>query len=893
MKSIHDPPYHKKVHKSDSKAVKDLTGHGSKKKRSFKVPGRKKRKGKKKSPRNYIKSGAPFNLDPPKRRPAGKLSAPPGAVGMPSMEMEETEILSEKQTQFDILSTLVRNARKGDWISIVPLKEIDPSGKGLFCKGQKYKATVIGPPGPEDVEAESSAVVCWSPLVKGKTSREKILADVRAASAGRALKTMVDLTQSRAYTQGKNKSLGKWLLPLTSPKPKPAAPLKVKRGPTKHMVSPSVATMRRRVKIAPKKELPGKTPYKDLGAAFKKLFVAAGATPLATATPLPGVGMGIPIADGRVLLITDIDLTGPGVGVGLRPDQLGVSPKTLAKLMRKIPGNPYEEYAATLDKIPNVPILYLGVEMHGPVPLPFAGVAGGEKEMVQIKKWLNRTVSDPKDKSTLEKWIDQAISTGEVHGAAAVETGKAFLKSVGFKTPEGLDLDPVLGALVASGAWPDLVMRVALLQVAIKASMRYGAQAFANIIDKELTPGVVKGRKTIKDFVKKYTDLLGKEILIGDSQVARLVGPLRSKLGGLLGGTNILKGAGAGITPASIITKDKDRLEKMINKNPSLAIITLGGTGIRGAAQLVKMFPKETQIIWVGPSPAVKITDMALAHKNFSWTKDSKDPSYIKDKIGISRINRAKKLGKILADFPNVTYINPNTALPAEYIDNPGRRSDGIHYTPKGANIIASAIKNAIKGIAGKTAAARTAVARAESVVKIIQQKLTPKQKQNAAIIEQKFKEAGWSDNVIAAAIVAAWGESTLNAKAIGDCKKGTPRSQKTCGAVEDKTKMYVDKKGRKKYLCNSVGLFQLYNYGVGKGMTCEERQDPFINTKTLLRKQKSRIQEVADLDKTGASIADLAVKFAERVEVSDPKYHPRYRVTAAALFNVERIENA
>ena len=58
MKTKHDTPYYKKVYSRDTKNLKILIGHGGK------------------TPK-YAKKGGPFNLDPPKRRPVGKLSAPP------------------------------------------------------------------------------------------------------------------------------------------------------------------------------------------------------------------------------------------------------------------------------------------------------------------------------------------------------------------------------------------------------------------------------------------------------------------------------------------------------------------------------------------------------------------------------------------------------------------------------------------------------------------------------------------------------------------------------------------------------------------------------------------------------------------------------------------------
>ena len=81
---------------------------------------------------------------------------------------------------------------------------------------------------------------------------------------------------------------------------------------------------------------------------------------------------------------------------------------------------------------------------------------------------------------------------------------------------------------------------------------------------------------------------------------------------------------------------------------------------------------------------------------------------------------------------------------------------------------------------------------------------ITASQRENARIIEEVFREAGYPEALIAAAIVNAMAESSLDHLAVGD-------------------------NGR------SVGLFQLNDYGLGHDMTREERLDPRTNTLRII----------------------------------------------------------
>ena len=85
---------------------------------------------------------------------------------------------------------------------------------------------------------------------------------------------------------------------------------------------------------------------------------------------------------------------------------------------------------------------------------------------------------------------------------------------------------------------------------------------------------------------------------------------------------------------------------------------------------------------------------------------------------------------------------------------------------------------------------------------------LSAAQLNNARIIEEEFAAAGYSEKTIIAAIVNAYAESHLDAAARGDGGK-------------------------------SIGLFQLADFGAGKGMSVGERMDPRINTRRIIAEVK------------------------------------------------------
>jgi len=102
------------------------------------------------------------------------------------------------------------------------------------------------------------------------------------------------------------------------------------------------------------------------------------------------------------------------------------------------------------------------------------------------------------------------------------------------------------------------------------------------------------------------------------------------------------------------------------------------------------------------------------------------------------------------------------------------------------------------------------------SVTGQIRKALTPQQMEMAKIIEREFRRAGLPPVFAGAAIVNAYYESGLD-----------PGIQSA----------YVFDTGTRE---DSVGLFQLYIHGAGKGMVLEDgtdlRADPVINTQRIIQ---------------------------------------------------------
>jgi tetratricopeptide (TPR) repeat protein len=151
-----------------------------------------------------------------------------------------------------------------------------------------------------------------------------------------------------------------------------------------------------------------------------------------------------------------------------------------------------------------------------------------------------------------------------------------------------------------------------------------------------------------------------------------------------------------------------------------------------------------------------------------------------------------------------------------------------------------------------------------ESVLDSITITLNPDQKRNAQIIEREFREHNLPDNLIAAAIVNAIAESSLDANA-------SPRGE------------------------DSVGLFQLNIEGAGHGMSVEDRKDPVINTRTILEREiltprGARLRQAAA---DGASIVKLAAIFSKDIERPvEVLENMRNRMVMAVSYFKEEGEN-
>ena len=136
------------------------------------------------------------------------------------------------------------------------------------------------------------------------------------------------------------------------------------------------------------------------------------------------------------------------------------------------------------------------------------------------------------------------------------------------------------------------------------------------------------------------------------------------------------------------------------------------------------------------------------------------------------------------------------------------------------------------------------------SVAAQIAKPLDPQQTKMARLIAREFRRAGLPPEFAAAAIVNAWHESRLD-----------PGIQSA----------YVADTGVRE---DSVGLFQLYIYGAGKGMVLPDgtdlRSDPKLNTQRIIEEVQNPRYGKAMFDdyKAGIrSVAHFAGLFARDIE--------------------------
>jgi len=112
---------------------------------------------------------------------------------------------------------------------------------------------------------------------------------------------------------------------------------------------------------------------------------------------------------------------------------------------------------------------------------------------------------------------------------------------------------------------------------------------------------------------------------------------------------------------------------------------------------------------------------------------------------------------------------------------------------------------------------------------------------QRAAVetIEREMNAAGIPPAVIAAAVVNAWAESRLNPLVVANEPKGG----------------------------QSVGLFQLYDYGLGHGLTVQQRQDPVLNTRVVIAAYQKLGKPIATAAARGAGIPELTAMWTKYIE--------------------------
>jgi len=210
-----------------------------------------------------------------------------------------------------------------------------------------------------------------------------------------------------------------------------------------------------------------------------------------------------------------------------------------------------------------------------------------------------------------------------------------------------------------------------------------------------------------------------KAILFGDSQMGQALGAALS---------NYVKSLGYNIVKASSWSGSSDRMARgsspvgawlksgsskdpasagkfgfiesaLKEHNPEFVVICLGGNGCGGgdARKLVdkiRAISPNSRILWVGPPPAVRITDMAKGRKMWG-SKIGNDPNYKKNQMFTHRANLATQIGGEIGSLPNVYYVNtPHQKVSGQYQNDPGPGCDGIHCNKKGAIEILNAVSS-------------------------------------------------------------------------------------------------------------------------------------------------------------------------------------------------------
>jgi len=199
------------------------------------------------------------------------------------------------------------------------------------------------------------------------------------------------------------------------------------------------------------------------------------------------------------------------------------------------------------------------------------------------------------------------------------------------------------------------------------------------------------------------------------------------------------------------------------------------------------------------------------------------------------------------------------------YVDDPVK----VHLNIKG-------IGKMLLGDAAKKQKPKVEI-KADSVAALAKN-LTDEQRQNAAIIEKEFIAAGYSKNVVAAAIANSSWESGLGRTPIGDGGASVGLFQINRPAHRKRIKPANDERG-----AETKG---------GKGVKPDPKDvrfDPAWNTKYIIK--YFRLKRIKEADETGASIEELTKMFGKMLGPGIPHLNKRAARARRLFSGVTRIK--
>lgn len=342
-------------------------------------------------------------------------------------------------------------------------------------------------------------------------------------------------------------------------------------------------------------------------------------------------------------------------------------------------------------------------------------------------------------------------------------------------------------------------------------------------------------------------------LVIGDSQAGSKLGAaLAQALEGQGVKTKIVSETGASGREVA------DRLQSEA-EGFDLVIAIFGGNDdspgeAESAASEMYEICKESgsYLIIVGPPPATRITNLPLARQVFgNRIKDeSSHLSHLGGDYAETRLEISQALQRFAAGREGVSSYGIAASIP-DYPDQP----DGIHCV-EGSEEIARTVLDAVRidkiieSISEKRREAIEAgytpatpvsflLGGSSPVVDLVRQKsripLNSDQLEMMEVIENVLQAEGFTQPAIVAAFANALEESALDPNASGD--NG-----------------------------HSIGLFQLHDSGVGKGMSVAERRDPIINTRKIAESAKeSRFMQYMRETNDPQILAAAFSKYVER----------------------------